>query len=365
MGNERKEVEEKGEEVKKKGRPTSAERFKMERRNSTGGIEDLLRRKRERQEDEIMVEEEKEKAFRTSKKVARSPTGKGGQEGDIMEMLNHMREEIAEGREEARERATGQEEWLKGEIEGLKEEMWKMGEKWKKEKEELKKEVRELGMRVEKVERLGGSGGRRLEERMEKLEISVEQRRIGGVKDGGEEMERRFRELEWKMEEKEREERRKNIVIRGMEDKGKTVKEGVEELFRIMGIQERIESVKKVGAGGEIVVVKLKEQETKRKVMEEKKKLAGRKESIEADLTWRERKMKRKLEAIAEGERKRGERVWVRYSRVMIVGCWWKWDERNEVLRDIKGREWGKEAAREEEQGKPGEGKGGPQENGG
>ena len=63
----------------------------------------------------------------------------------------------------------------------------------------------------------------------------------------GEEMERRFRELEWKMEEKEREERRKDIVIRGMEDKGKTVKEGVEELFRIMGIQKGIESAKKVG----------------------------------------------------------------------------------------------------------------------
>ena len=167
MGNERKEIEEKGEEAKKKGRPTSADRFKMERRNSTGGIEDLLRRKGERQEDETVVEEEKEKAFRISKKVARSPTGKGGQEGDIMGMLKYMREEIAEGRKEAMEMAKGQEEWLKGEIEGLKEEMWKMGEKLKKEKEELKKEVRELGMRVEKVERIGGSGERRLEERVE------------------------------------------------------------------------------------------------------------------------------------------------------------------------------------------------------
>ena len=56
-----------------------------------------------------------------------------------------------------------------------------------------------------------------------------------------------FRELEWKVEEKEREERRKNIVIRGMADIGERDKEGVEELFRGMGIEEGIETVRKVG----------------------------------------------------------------------------------------------------------------------
>ena len=51
------------------------------------------------------------------------------------------------------------------------------------------------------------------------------------------------------------------------------------------------------------MVVKLKEEETKRRVMAEKKKLAGRKERIEADLTWRERKTKRKLDLERKLER--------------------------------------------------------------
>lgn len=129
MADERKDGGAKGEEVKKKGRPTSAERFKQERRNSTGTIDEILRRKRERQEEEISLEDERENVFGSSKKVARSPVGKGGkEEGEIMEMLRYMRKEIAESREEAKERAKEQEGWLKREIKELKEEMRKRGE---------------------------------------------------------------------------------------------------------------------------------------------------------------------------------------------------------------------------------------------
>lgn len=47
--------------------------------------------------------------------------------------------------------------------------------------------------------------------------------------------------------------------------------------------------------------------------------MAGRKQRIDDDLTWRERRMRRNLGTMAAGER-RGERVFVRYGRIMIEG---------------------------------------------
>lgn len=44
---------------------------------------------------------------------------------------------------------------------------------------------------------------------------------------------------------------------------------------------------------------------------EEKKKLKGRKEKIMEDLTWREKKMRCRIEEIAREEKRRGNRVWM------------------------------------------------------
>ncbi|EFN85015.1 hypothetical protein EAI_14345 [Harpegnathos saltator] len=71
--------------------------------------------------------------------------------------------------------------------------------------------------------------------------------------------------------------------------------------------------VKRLGKGqkeGEgMVLVKLGSLEEKRKVMEAKKKLRGRRERIEDDLTMEERKTKWRIGREAETERRRGKRV--------------------------------------------------------
>lgn len=56
------------------------------------------------------------------------------------------------------------------------------------------------------------------------------------------------------------------------------------------------------------------------------------------DLTWRERKMKWRLEEIARKEREEGRRVWVSYERLNIGEEWWVWDEEEEVLRNHEGK---------------------------
>lgn len=96
-----------------------------------------------------------------------------------------------------------------------------------------------------------------------------------------------------------------------------------------------------------MVVVRLGSREQKRQVMEKKRKLKGRKERIEDDLTWEERKMKWKVEEIAE-ERRKGNRVWTGYGKIRINEKWWKWDEEEGCLRDWKGERRGEEEKGEE-----------------
>ncbi|KZC11536.1 hypothetical protein WN55_02818 [Dufourea novaeangliae] len=67
-------VDERGEEAKRRDRLINAERFRLERRNSTGGIEEeMLRKKRHRQNEERSQEEEKDMIFGTSKKIDDKP----------------------------------------------------------------------------------------------------------------------------------------------------------------------------------------------------------------------------------------------------------------------------------------------------
>lgn len=79
--------------------------------------------------------------------------------------------------------------------------------------------------------------------------------------------------------------------------------------------------------------------------LEKKKKLRGRKERIDMDMTWRERKVRWKLGEIARKVESGGIRTWVGNGRIRIGEKWWRWDEEKEALRDERGN------IRKEEQG--------------
>ncbi|KMQ92891.1 hypothetical protein RF55_7067 [Lasius niger] len=87
--------------------------------------------------------------------------------------------------------------------------------------------------------------------------------------------------------------------------------------------------------GREMLVVKIKSEEQRKEVLVRKKHLMGRKERIMEDWTWRERKMRWRLEEIAREEERSGRRVWMGYGKIDEI--WWKWDEEKEVLRDGRG----------------------------
>jgi len=159
-------------------------------------------------------------------------------------------------------------------------------------------------------------------------------------KRGKNELVEKVKELEKNLERKERQKRRKNIIIRGIEVKEKKIREAVMEVLERIGIKGGIEEAKKLGkreGNLETIWVRLESEEQKREVMEKKNKLKGRKEKIREDWTWKERKMRWNLEQIARKEMGKGRRVWIGYGKIKIDEKWWKWDEEEAVLTDGRG----------------------------
>lgn len=107
----------------------------------------------------------------------------------------------------------------------------------------------------------------------------------GGLGDTGNgSVEKRIREMERKIEMKEREEKRKNVIIREMEVSEGRRKEMAEEIIKRTGAKVSIEEVKRIGGDREkdreTVLVRLGSEEQRREVLMKKSTLRGRRERI-------------------------------------------------------------------------------------
>jgi len=241
--------------------------------------------------------------------------------GEMGEMMKEIRgikdwkEDIRAMKEEVMEGIRQQDKMLRDEVEKVRRELREQEERWMKEREELRR-VQELEKSMEGREE-------------NRLERAVERGGEVGRGKGIGEVESRINEMERKMEkrEREREERRKNVVIKGVEIKEGKRREAVEELMKIIGVKVDIGEVKRIGGevgkGGESLWVKLGSEEQR-----------GRRERIMKDWTWKERKMRWRLEEIARLEEGKGRKVWVGYGKIKIDEVWWKWDEEEEVLKN-------------------------------
>lgn len=92
-------------------------------------------------------------------------------------------------------------------------------------------------------------------------------------------------------------------------------REAVEEVLKVLGVRAEMEEIRKLGGeegkGRKMLLIKLKNEAQKRKIMRRKRELKGRREKIIKDWTWKERKMKWKLEEIAREKERRKMKVWV------------------------------------------------------
>ncbi|TGZ50923.1 hypothetical protein DBV15_12006 [Temnothorax longispinosus] len=129
---------------------------------------------------------------------------------------------------------------------------------------------------------------------------------------------------------RKREERRKNIVIRGTKGKRNDIERKVKKILMGIGIETEV-SCKKViednrEGGIRMAIISLQGLEQKRKVMTERRRLREKGIGIDDDLTWKERKMRWNIEDIARQERGNArkclEEMKERWKKGKIIGKW-------------------------------------------
>ncbi|KMQ90533.1 hypothetical protein RF55_9482 [Lasius niger] len=298
------------------------------------------------------MEKEERRVFQPLKRLNRSPTREWekGIKDDVesaAEERRGSREDIycMQREERGKERGEDRDLWkeikiLEGrierqerEVEDMRRELERMKsrEDWKKERREWKEKIEELEGRME----------------VNKWEGGIDKRRQGRERV---EMENKVRGMERKLERKEREERLKNVVIRGVKTWKGDLKWGVEQVWKEIGAKVRVQELRKSRTGkeewGDMVIVKLGSEEQKKEVLRRRKGLKGKKIWIEEDLTWEERRLRWRLREIAREEVEKGRRAWVVQERIRIDGEWW-WNKEKEVLLDGMGRSRGKRRGRE------------------
>lgn len=107
------------------------------------------------------------------------------------------------------------------------------------------------------------------------------------------------------MEDRERKERRNNLIIRGLNKGNRNIYETMREfLEKRFGVVEGVKRIQAMGKEGrEVIIVEMNSWEEKKGIMKIKKKLGNRKVYIDHDLTMEEREVQRKL-------RERKKRKW-------------------------------------------------------
>lgn len=327
-----------------------------ERRGSYGNVEEMLARMKRKREEGSKGEEEEAKReegiiFGISKKMQRSPggwrrsemekgseevMGKGGEEEEKEEREKGVWEELKFLKERLRKQEREM-EWMKREMERLT----RREEEWMKEKREWKEKMEARGSREKEI---------------------VEEDEGEGKKRGWEivEIEKKVRGIERMMERREKEDRGRSVVMRGVKQWKGDLRWGVEQVLKEIGAVVRLQEVRKVKSareeGGDVVVIKLGNEEERKEVLRKKRGLIGRRIWIEEDLSWEERRVRWRLREIAKEEEEKGRKAWVTQERIRIDGEWWWWDKEREVLLDRRGKMRGERRGRDGGNQKQGEG---------
>ncbi|CAL1671879.1 unnamed protein product [Lasius platythorax] len=143
------------------------------------------------------------------------------------------------------------------------------------------------------------------------------------------------RKIKKAMEDREKKERRNNLIIKGLKKEKKNIYETTREfLEKKFGVIEGVKRIQAVGKEGrEMIIVEMNSWEEKEGIMKVKKKLGSRRVYIDHDLTMEEREVQRKLRERAREEKMEGRRVKVEYRKIEIQRKLYVWsEERSEVI---------------------------------
>ncbi|KAH0811554.1 hypothetical protein GEV33_011236 [Tenebrio molitor] len=134
---------------------------------------------------------------------------------------------------------------------------------------------------------------------------------------------KRMEMIEENMEQREKKERKNNVIITGIGAISGNVERGVEEwLEREIGVKVNVKEAFKINKD-KMMLAKIENWEQKKNIM------------LNDDLTKEERETQKKLRELAREERDRGKRVKIGYRKIQINGDWFRWDKRQEKLKKI------------------------------
>lgn len=157
---------------------------------------------------------------------------------------------------------------------------------------------------------------------------------VESLKGENELMKRRIQEMELRMEREDKEKRRNNVIVKGIDLKHNTAE--AEKFFKDkLGSQVKVNTIIEPQKGKDklISVVKLNSRQDKELIMENKNKLRGTGVYIDNDLTKTESSVQKQLRDIAKEERQKGKTVKVAFQKIYIEGRCWEWNAENNSIQ--------------------------------
>lgn len=277
-----------------------------QRANSCGEFDYLSKRKRSDDNHAHSPDSELE-AFRSSKKVFRSPPQKVFQDSKMNDSTNEIKAALDSILKELNV-IKKQNESLKSDTNTLKLESSQLKselQKIKSEQEEQRQSVGEVKLLLEEKQKVW------LEEKNQLLS--------------------RLKRLEDAAEKKDRLERKNNIVISGLKSDGdytQTVMNFMrEKLDLVLSPVSVTPLVKKNENQPTMLLVKLHSYEEKNRIMNKRNVLKGSQVYLNNDMTVLERQKQKKIREMARLERQNsGRKVFVGHLGARIDGVWHEWD---------------------------------------
>lgn len=198
---------------------------------------------------------------------------------------------------------------------------------WEKERIEWQNEIRGLRERLNKVEERGSEDRTdEVERKLRVVEQKIEEKMANGA-EGLEEQDRN--NLKRIIERQDKLDRKNNIVINGLIGEDKNMSQEVEELMRSkLEVELETKWIRIVGRqGNKIVIVGLRSWEDKLAIMRNKHKLRNSNVFINDDLSKGDRERQGRIREAAREQIRQGRDVKVGYNRIRIDGVWKKWEE--------------------------------------
>lgn len=264
--------------------------------DSEGSSNEEAKRKAE---DELENSSRNKKTFRTPERTVKLGKGENSGNEELKNMLREMMGDIKDLRKDQKEQQK--------EFQKMREEMKELKveqHKYYEEVRTLKQENGELKHEISNINK-----------RLERLDL-----------------------VEHQYERMDREKRKKNLMITGLDTRAngnEEIKSEMETFLREkLNVEVKIDSATKIS--NKHCLITTASLQDKIGVLKNKSKLRSMEEQknvfINNDLTVKEREIQSKIRKIAEEERKAGKAAKTGYQKLITNGQLWKWDERKDKL---------------------------------